>query len=202
MRKAFLFLIAVLFAGCVQQAKVPGYTTRGGDPYAAKRWSSPTFTTAHPSFEAAAKDFLSIRPKPVQPIDFPHKIHTDDIGVSCDTCHTGVMKGARAGIPSVNVCMSCHEDIGDEKDSRIQMIRATAKKGEDLAWQRVYGFIPEYHVRFNHAPHIRAKVDCSTCHGDLTQMTVAERVVNHTMGFCIDCHKQKGASNDCLTCHY
>ena len=25
----------------------------------AKRWSSPTFTTAHPSFEAAAKDFLT-----------------------------------------------------------------------------------------------------------------------------------------------
>jgi len=204
-RKAAVVLLAAVVAvvfGCVQQAKVPGYTTRAGDPYMAKRWSSPTFTTAHPSLEAAAKDFLSIRPKPIQPIDFPHKIHTDDIGVTCDTCHTGVMKGARAGIPSVNVCMSCHEDIGDEKDSRIQVIRATAKKGEDLPWQRVYGFIPEYHVRFNHSPHIRAKVDCATCHGDLTQMTVAERVVNHTMGFCIDCHKQKGASNDCLTCHY
>ena len=204
-RKAAIVLLSAVVAvvfGCVQQAKVPGYTTRAGDPYMARRWSSPTFTTAHSSFEAAAKDFLNIRPKPIQPIDFPHKIHTDDIGVTCDTCHTGVMKGARAGIPSVNVCMSCHEDIGDEKDSRIQTIRATAKKGEDLAWQRVYGFIPEYHVRFNHAPHIRAKVDCATCHGDLTQMTVAERVVNHSMGFCIDCHKQKGASNDCLTCHY
>ena len=43
---------------------------------------------------------------------------------------------------------------------------------------------------------------CAMCHGDLTQMTVAERVVDHTMGFCIDCHKQRGASNDCLTCHY
>jgi Cytochrome c7 and related cytochrome c/Class III cytochrome C family len=201
-RIGFLLLIAALAEGCVQQAKVPEYASRTTDPYQAKRWSSPVFTTAHPSFEAAAKDFLGIRPKPIQPIDFPHKIHTDDIGVSCDTCHLGVMKGARAGIPSINVCMSCHEDIGDEKDPRIQTIRATAKKGEDLPWQRVYGFIPEYHVRFNHAPHIRAKVDCEKCHGDLTQMTVAERVVNHTMGFCIDCHKQKGASNDCLTCHY
>jgi len=199
---AFLLAILGLGWGCVQQAKVPGYSSGAVDPYTAKRWSSATFTTAHPTFEAAAKDFFNIRPKPVQPIDFPHKVHTDDIGVTCDTCHTGVMKGARAGIPSINMCMSCHEDIGDEKDPRIQTIRATAKKGEDLAWQRVYGFTAEYHVRFNHAPHIRAKVDCANCHGDLTQMTVAQRVVDHTMGFCIDCHRQKGASNDCLTCHY
>jgi hypothetical protein len=198
----FLLAAAAVALGCVQQAKVPGYSSGAADPYAARRWSSAVFTTAHPTFEAAARDFFNVRPQPQQPIDFPHKIHTDDIGVTCDTCHTGVMKGARAGIPSINMCMSCHEDIGDEKDSRIQTIRATAKKGEDLAWQRVYGFQAEYHVRFNHAPHIRAKVDCANCHGDLTQMTVAQRVVNHTMGFCIDCHRQKGASNDCLTCHY
>ena len=54
----------------------------------------------------------------------------------------------------------------------------------------------------NHAPHIRAGVECSTCHGDVASMTVAERVVDHTMGFCIDCHKSKQASIDCLACHY
>ena len=36
----------------------------------------------------------------------------------------------------------------------------------EIPWQRVYGFTREAHVRFNHAPHIRASVDCSTCHGD------------------------------------
>ena len=43
------------------------------------------------------------------------------------------------------------------------------EKGIDLAWQRVYGFTREAHVRFNHAPHIRAKVECATCHGDIAQ---------------------------------
>jgi len=57
-------------------------------------------------------------------------------------------------------------------------------------------------VRFQHAPHIRAKVDCTACHGDVANQTVAERVVDHNMGFCVNCHRQKGASNDCLTCHY
>jgi len=203
-RSRLLVMAAIMAAafGCVQQANVPGYAKLPADPYTAKRWSSPTFTTAHASFGDAAKDFLNIRPKPQQPIDFPHKIHTDDIGVFCDTCHTGVKTSARAGIPSINVCMSCHEDIGDAGDPRIQALRASAKRGEDIAWQRVYGFVRESHVRFNHAPHIRAKVDCSNCHGDLSQMTVTQRVVNHTMAFCLDCHKQKGASIDCLACHY
>jgi hypothetical protein len=196
-----LFIGVVVF-GCVQQPNVPGYSSRAVDPYPARRWSSNTFTTAHASFGDAARHFLSIKPKPQQPIDFPHKIHTADIGVGCTDCHTGVEKGPRAGIPSINVCMSCHEDIGDAADPRIQALRDHAKRNEDMVWQRVYGFLEESHVRFNHAPHIRAKVDCANCHGDLTQMTVAQRVVDHTMGFCINCHKQKGASNDCLTCHY
>jgi hypothetical protein len=45
-------------------------------------------------------------------------------------------------------------------------------------------------------------VDCATCHGDIAHQTVAQRNVDHTMGFCVDCHKAKKASNDCLTCHF
>jgi hypothetical protein len=200
---AAALVAAILVAGCVQQPNVPGYSNRVSDPYAAKRWSSPTFTTAHASFGDAAKHFLNIRPTPQQPIEFPHKIHTvNEIGIECRECHSGVRTGPRAGIPSVNFCMTCHENIGDPKDVRIQTLRDHAKRGEDMPWQRVYGFVEESHVRFNHSPHIRVGVDCTTCHGNLAQMTVAERVVDQTMGFCINCHKQKGASIDCLVCHY
>jgi hypothetical protein len=200
---AVLAAAVVLVSACVQQPGVAGYSERATDPYKTKRWSSPEFTTAHASFTDAAKHFLSIKPQPQQPIDFPHKIHNvNEIGIECRECHSGVQTGARAGIPSINFCMTCHEELGDASDPRIQSLRAYAKRGEDLPWQRVYGFLEESHVRFNHAPHIRANVECTTCHGDVTQMTVAERVVDHTMSFCINCHKQKGASNDCLTCHY
>src|SRR5262249_47070667 len=126
----------------------------------------------------------------------------DEIGIECQECHTGVRSSARAGIPSINICMTCHEDIGNAGDLRIQRLRDQAKRGEDMAWQRVYGFLEESHVRFNHAPHIRVNVECTTCHGDVSQMTVARRVVDHTMGFCLGCHKQRGASTDCLVCHY
>jgi hypothetical protein len=199
---AFLIVFAVT-AGCVQQPNVPGYSNPVADPYAAKRWSSPTFTSAHDSLGQAARHFLNIKPEPKQPIEFPHKIHTVDLlGIECQDCHWGVQTGPRAGIPSITFCMSCHEDIGNPANPHIQSLRDHAMRGEDIAWQRVYGFVEESHVRFNHSPHIRAGVECYTCHGDLTQMTVAEKAVDHTMGFCVNCHKQLGASNECQTCHY
>ena len=57
-------------------------------------------------------------------------------------------------------------------------------------------------MRFDHAPHIRAKTECSTCHGNQAQQQVAVRAVNMDMAFCVNCHREKQASNDCLTCHY
>jgi Cytochrome c7 and related cytochrome c len=178
-----LLASAGLILGCAQQPNVAVYSSRAADPHMAKRWSSPTFTTAHASFGDAAK-------------------HVNEIGIECSECHMGVQRSVRAGLPSIDLCMTCHESIGDASDERIRTLRDYAKRREEIPWQRVYGFIEESHVRFNHAPHIRAGVGCVMCHGDLTGMTVAERVVDHTMGFCINCHKQKGASNDCLTCHY
>ena len=130
---AYIFTTALLVAatavlcGCVQQPSVPGYVNRTSDPYAARRWTSRAFTPAHATFGDAAKHFLSIKPKPQQPIDFPHIIHRfDQIGILCQDCHTGVLTSARAGIPSINICMSCHEDIGDPADSRIQRLRDQA----------------------------------------------------------------------------
>ena len=63
-------------------------------------------------------------------------------------------------------------------------------KGIDLNWHRVYDYFPESHVRFEHAPHIRAKVECATCHGNQAEQTVARRAVNMDMGFCVNCHKE------------
>jgi hypothetical protein len=101
----------------------------------------------------------------------------------------------------VKTCLICHAAIATDRPS-IQQITELESKGVDIAWQRVYGYTHEAHVRFNHAPHIRAGVECSICHGNVGRQTVAERVVDLSMGFCVNCHKSKNASNDCLTCHF
>jgi hypothetical protein len=162
--------------------------------------SAAVYTPAHASFGAAAREFFNIRPAAQQPIPFPHKTHIAKKAV-CTDCHETVEKGPIAGIPSVKTCMICHDQIATDRPL-IKQVASYSQKGVEIPWQRVYGFKHEAHVRFQHAPHIRASVDCAVCHGDVANQTVAERVVDHNMGFCVNCHRQKGASNDCLTCHY
>jgi len=163
--------------------------------------SSSVYTPAHETFGSAVNDFLNIRPVRSQPFPFPHKTHVAKKIACTEYCHESVEKGPVAGLPSIKTCMICHESIATDRPL-IQQITALSKTGVDLSWQRVYGYASEYHVRFNHAPHIRAKVDCSNCHGKIGEQTVAERNVDLKMGFCVDCHKSRKAPNECITCHF
>ena len=163
--------------------------------------SADVFTPAHPTFASAARSFFAIRSTPRQPIEFPHNTHVQK-GLTCtDYCHESAAKGPIAGIPSVKTCMICHEAIAADRP-RIHQVADYAKRRIEIPWQRVYGFTSEAHVRFQHAPHIRADVDCATCHGNVGEGTVAERRVELDMAFCVSCHKSKQASIDCLTCHF
>jgi hypothetical protein len=158
------------------------------------------FTPAHPSVRAAFLDFFGIRPEPVQPIAFTHQVHLAN-NLTCQACHAGVTQGPQAGIPSATFCMACHLVIAADRPE-VQKLAAYVSRGEDVPWQRVYDYSPSAHVRFNHAPHIRAGVECANCHGDMTQQTVAVRAVDLTMGYCVACHQERNASLDCQACHY
>lgn len=162
--------------------------------------SSSVYSPAHRTVGAAARDFFNIRPAARQPLAFPHKTHIAKQAM-CTDCHETVERGPIAGIPSVKTCMICHSQIATDRPL-IKEVTSYSDKGIEIPWQRVYGFTHAAHVRFNHAPHVRANVDCKACHGDVANMTVAERAVDHTMGFCVGCHRQKNAPNDCLTCHF
>ena len=184
--------------GCqLYERNVPGASTAPVLP----GQSTGVFTTARPSFGAALNDFLDRRPDPVQPIEFPHVVHVGKKIGCTEYCHESAATGPVAGLPSVRTCMICHNTIAASRP-RIQQITAMREKGQDLAWQRVFGYTEQAHVRFNHAPHVRANVECSTCHGNIAQQTVAQRNVDLTMGFCVNCHREKNAPTDCLTCHF
>ena len=135
-----------------------------------------------------------------QPIAYSHKQHIA-LGLQCIDCHSSADTAAAATIPSVHKCMLCHAKIATAKPE-IQKLAAFATNKREVPWQRVYGFSPEALVKFQHAPHIRAKVECATCHGDMTQATTADRLVKHTMGTCLSCHRQYRATEDCAACHY
>src|SRR5258707_4135895 len=162
--------------------------------------SSSVFTPAHRTTADAARDFFAIRPAAAQPIPFPHKTHIAKKAV-CADCHESADKGPVAGIPSVRTCMICHSQIATDKPL-IKQVTGYSEKGIEIPWQRVYGFTREAHVRFNHAPHIRASVDSATCHGDVANQTVAERSVGHNMGSCVNGTKRKQARKDGRPCRY
>ena len=163
--------------------------------------STGVLTAAHSSVAAAVSDFFGRRPEPEQPFDFPHDIHAGKQIACTEYCHEAVSTGPVAGLPSVRTCMACHNTVATNRP-RIQQITAMHAEGRDFAWQRVYGYTAQAHVRFNHAPHVAAQVECATCHGDIASGTVATRTVDLTMGFCVNCHNERQASIDCLTCHF
>jgi hypothetical protein len=162
---------------------------------------SDVFTPAHRSFGEAIRHFFGIEPDPVQPIAFSHRVHVDDVDLECTFCHDGVTIGPVAGIPSVSTCMLCHTEVARGQEP-VESLVSFWERGQEPAWQRVYGWVEEDHVRFNHRPHTLNGVGCETCHGDVASMTVAEPAVEHTMGFCMSCHETTGASTECVACHY
>jgi len=197
-RLLIVFLAAGLaMLGTLWATRAAGAAQKAGPDPAG---SSSAFTPAHRTFLDAVKEYFGLQSTPVQPIAFTHKVHIQN-GIQCTNCHAGVTQGPDAGFPSVTFCMACHQAIATDKPE-IKKLTAYAAKGQDVPWQRVYWFYPTAHVRFRHAPHIRNEIGCEQCHGDLAQQTVAVRTKNLNMAFCLNCHKAKGVSVDCVICHY
>jgi len=134
-----------------------------------------------------------------QPVAFPHNTHIE-MGLDCTDCHIGADTRAAAGIPGVNKCMLCHAKLGRDK-AEVKKVIDYANRKIEIPWRRVYEFAPSAHVKFKHAPHYQAGIGCATCHGDMTKVTVAKKVVTHNMGSCVACHRQNHATQDCAACH-
>ncbi|HEX7477620.1 MAG TPA: cytochrome c3 family protein [Polyangiales bacterium] len=131
-------------------------------------------------------------------IPFDHSLHAGRNAIPCLACHTSADKSPVAGIPSVRRCMGCHRFVASDKQP-IQALSQLFKDGQAPSWPRVYD-LPD-HVYFSHRMHIRAGLDCSKCHGNVAAMSKVTRVSPMKMGWCMTCHKQRGASTECITCH-
>jgi hypothetical protein len=137
--------------------------------------------------------------KPIQPINYNHQIHVEKNNMECQYCHSGVAKSPFATMPSVELCMGCHKTVRADTPE-IKKLAEHYENKTPVEWEPV-NHLPE-HVIFTHERHIKAGVGCQNCHGQVQKMDVVEKVSSLKMGFCVSCHRDKGASIDCMICHY
>lgn len=153
--------------------------------------------------------------QPVQPIYYSHKVHAGINQINCLYCHGAAMESKHAAIPSVNVCMNCHKTITEykgpelvrEDGTKVNGTREIEKlyafagfdpknanawdpsKAKPIPWTKIHN-LPD-HVYFNHSQHIRAgKVQCQSCHGEITDMDEVYQFSELSMGWCVNCHRQ------------
>lgn len=137
-----------------------------------------------------------------QPIQFNHKLHVADQGLDCVECHQYVTKNRKATLPGKDVCAGCHSEPQGSSPEE-QKLAALLSSSEELKWQRVY-VLPE-DVYFSHFRHVTlGQIGCQSCHGEMKELTAppqkpATGIIN--MSFCLECHKDRRASSDCLACH-
>jgi len=126
--------------------------------------------------------------QPIQPIAFSHKIHAGQFEIDCNYCHTGVRNSKSANIPSVNICMNCHNSINTEKPE-IQKILTAYEEKKPIEWIRVHN-LPDLSY-FNHSQHVEVGgIECETCHGPIKEMDVVYQYAELTMGWCVNCHRE------------
>jgi hypothetical protein len=105
-------------------------------------------------------------------------------------------------------------------DGKWQIQPRDESQAKPIEWQQIHRE-PE-HVQFRHNPHVAAGIDCNYCHGNLRSdnpVKVEEidklYLVPDTrwwkyglptqkleMGWCVDCHRENEATQDCYACHY
>jgi mono/diheme cytochrome c family protein len=154
------------------------------------------FIVAALGFKAVINGLFSIGVQqgyaPKQPIAFSHKIHAGDMEIDCKYCHVGATKGRSATIPSVNICMNCHNQIksGTQTgEGQIAQILSAYNENRPIEWVRIHN-LPDL-AYFNHSQHVNvAGVECQTCHGPIQEMEVVRQYSLLTMGWCIDCHRK------------
>jgi hypothetical protein len=170
---------------------------------------------SHSACESARLAWDAEAPGPMQPIPFSHKHHAGEFEIDCQYCHSGTDVSQAAGVPSTEVCMGCHAQFPKTYDEieGIRILKEHWEQKKPIEWEQIHR-VPEY-VQFRHNRHVKAGVECQTCHGPVETLDKLYLVPDTgwaylvpyqklEMGWCVNCHKDNDnqATIDCLKCHY
>jgi len=149
--------------------------------------------------------------QPEQPIKYSHQLHAGTLKIDCQYCHTGAYKSKNATIPSLNVCMNCHNYVqatdkynGEISPEIMKIYKAldynpdTKEYGPNqkpIQWVRIHN-LPDF-AYFNHSQHVSvAGIECQQCHGPIQTMEEVYQYSPLTMKWCINCHREHDVNTE------
>jgi hypothetical protein len=164
--------------------------------------------------------------KKEQPFNFNHEVHLEQMDEGCQSCHFFREDGTYSGIPKLDQCVDCHEEVQGESPDEEIFVNEYVANGKEVPWQ-VYARQPDC-VFFSHAAHVKiAGMDCVSCHGHIGESTrMRPYEENRITGLsrdiwgvniaglkenswdrmkmtdCGECHEQEtGSKGSCFQCH-
>jgi hypothetical protein len=157
--------------------------------------------------------------EPTQPIAYSHQLHAGTLQIQCLYCHSSADKSRHAGIPSMNVCMNCHNGVTatlaavkaeeqaaaqQQRDLRPVVSAELRKLYDAMGLDETMSPVPERapkpiawkrihklpdFVYFDHRAHTSASVKCQQCHGPVETMARVRQQETLSMGWCVNCHR-------------
>jgi hypothetical protein len=101
-----------------------------------------------------------------QPVDFNHALHVQEVDDGCQSCHYFHEDGTFSGIPKLDNCLECHEEMMGESEEEARFYEQYVVPGREVPWL-VRSQQPDC-VFFSHVAHVvTAKMDCVSCHGHI-----------------------------------
>ncbi|MDA0684050.1 MAG: cytochrome c3 family protein [Bacteroidetes bacterium] len=131
-------------------------------------------------------EYTDVGYAPEQPVEYSHRLHAGQLGISCQYCHTNVKDAAHSNVPATQTCMNCHSQVRTDSP-KLLPVRESWATGESIEWIKVHK-LPDY-AQFSHAVHTNNGVGCESCHGRIDQMEVVFQSEPLSMGWCLECHR-------------
>jgi hypothetical protein len=133
---------------------------------------------------------------------FPHAVHVDDeVAMDCVDCHDMVETDDIAGMPTLDVCRTCHDPEEDiDYPTYSQLVSFTLPGDEEATWSSVTE--TPLDLNFSHGLHYDADVDCSSCHEGVMESNKTSWSWAVSMDACMTCHEGSDVGPlACEECH-
>ncbi|MGD1968259.1 MAG: cytochrome c3 family protein [Desulfobacterales bacterium] len=147
-----------------------------------------------------------------QPIDFNHALHNELVEDGCESCHFFREDGSYHGVPKLEQCIECHEEVNGEDPEEARFVNEFVAINREVPWL-VYSRQPQ-NVFFSHAAHVKmGEIDCVVCHGHIGESeSLPIYKENRISGYSIDIWGRRISGikrnswdrmkmDDCAECH-